>query len=115
MFVSIIQDILVSQPLKVVIVAIFFALLFKKPQDEEDDVINAELARDEEWLEQNLTQAQKGGAKTTVTQSQRPPDKVDSALADDNLSDIVYFLLFNCMVLQNVWDRSRELLCQWSK
>ena len=115
MFVSIIQDILVSQPLKVIIVAIFFALLFKKPQDEEDDIINAELARDEEWLEQNLKQAQKGEAKTAVTQSQRPPDKVDSALADDNLSDIVYFLLFNCMVLQNVWDRSRELLCQWSK
>ena len=76
MFVSMAQDILISQPLKVVIVAIFFALLLKKPQDEEDDVINAELARDEEWLEQNLTQTQKRDAKASVTQYQRPPDKV---------------------------------------
>lgn len=70
------QDVLVSQPLKVVIVAIFFALLFKKPQDEDDDVINAELARDEEWLEKNLSHARKGDGKTAVTQSLRPPDKV---------------------------------------
>lgn len=85
MFVSMIQDIFVSQPLKVIIVAIFFALLFKKPQDEEDDVINAELARDEEWLEQNLKQAQTGERKIAVTQSQRPPDKVDSAVSHDNV------------------------------
>lgn len=76
MFVSMFQDILVSQPLKVVIVAIFFALLFKKPQDEDDDVINAELARDEEWLEKNLSHARKGDGQTAVTQSLRPPDKV---------------------------------------
>ena len=76
MFVSMFQDVLVSQPLKVVIVAIFFALLFKKPQDEDDDVINAELARDEEWLEKNLSHARKGDGKTAVTQSLRPPDKV---------------------------------------
>ena len=79
MFISMFQDILISQPLKVIIVATFFALLFKKPQDEEDDLINAELARDEEWLEKNLTLSQKGG-KTAVTQSLRPPDKVFSVL-----------------------------------
>lgn len=80
MFVSMFQDILISQPLKVVIVAIFFALLFKKPQDEEDDVINAELARDEEWLEKNLSHVHKGDGKTAVTQSLRPPDKVMSSV-----------------------------------
>ena len=79
MFVSMFQDILISQPLKVVIVALFFALLFKKPQDEEDDVINAELARDEEWLEKNLSHVHKGDGKTAVTQSLRPPDKVMSS------------------------------------
>ena len=76
MFVSIAQDILISQPLKVIIVAILFALLLKKPQDEDDDVINAELARDEEWLEQNLTRSQKRDANADDTQHQRPPDKV---------------------------------------
>lgn len=76
MFVSMFQDILISQPLKVIIIAILFALLLKKPQDEEDDVINAELARDEDWLERNLTHAPKGMNKTSITQSHRPPNKV---------------------------------------
>ena len=76
MFVSMAQDILISQPLKVIIVAILFALLLKKPQDEEDDVINAELARDEEWLEHNLALAQKRDTKAADAQYQRPPDKV---------------------------------------
>ena len=79
MFVSMFQDILISQPLKVIIMAIFFALLFKKPQEEEDDIINAELARDEDWLEQNLTHALEGKHKTATTHSQRPPNKVLSA------------------------------------
>lgn len=85
MFVSMFQDILISQPLKVIIIAILFALLLKKPQDEEDDVINSELARDEEWLEKNLTQAQKGEAKTADKQSHRPPDKVSNVLSLDNV------------------------------
>ena len=76
MFVSMAQDILISQPLKVIIVAVLFALLLKKPQDEEDDVINAELARDEEWLEHNLTHGQKRDDKAADAQYQRPPDKV---------------------------------------
>ena len=92
MFVSMFQDILISQPLKVIIIAILFALLLKKPQDEEDDVINSELAHDEEWLEKNLTHASKGEAKTAVTQSQHPPDKVDGVLSQDNVSDIIYNL-----------------------
>lgn len=75
MFVSMFQDVLISQPLKVIIVAILFALLLKRPQDEDDDVINAELARDEEWLEETLKDEPKG--KTAVTQCQRPPDKVE--------------------------------------
>lgn len=91
MFVSMFQDILISQPLKVIIIAILFALLLKKPQDEEDDVINSELAHDEEWLEKNLTQAQKGEAKTANTQSYRPPDKVISVLSLDNVYR--YYLL----------------------
>lgn len=70
------QDILISQPLKVIIVAVLFALLLRKPQDEEDDFLNAELARDEEWLEQNLTHGQKRDDKATDAQYQRPPDKV---------------------------------------
>ena len=76
MFVSMAQDVLVSQPIKVIFMAVLFALLLKKPQDEDDDVINAELARDEEWLEQNLPHAQRGDAKAANTQYQRPPDKV---------------------------------------
>lgn len=76
MFVSMAQDILISQPLKVIIVAVLFALLLKKPQDEEDDVINAELARDEEWLEHNLAHGQKRHDKATDAQYHRPPDKV---------------------------------------
>ena len=76
MFVSMAQDVLVSQPIKVIFMAVLFALLLKKPQDEDDDVINVELARDEEWLEQNLPHAQPGDAKVADTQCQRPPDKV---------------------------------------
>lgn len=76
MFVSMAQDILISQPLKVIIVAVLFALLLRKPQDEEDDFLNAELARDEEWLEQNLTHGQKRDDKAADAQYQRPPDKV---------------------------------------
>ena len=78
MFVSIAQDIFVSQPLKVIAIAIFFALLLKKPQDEEDDTINAELARDEEWLEQTLIQTQNADVTSTNRNSQRPPDQVRS-------------------------------------
>lgn len=102
MFVSMFQDILISQPLKVIIIAILFALLLKKPQDEEDDVINSELAHDEEWLEKNLTQAQKGEAKTANTQSHRPPDKVISVLSLDNVYR--YYLLpilLLCLILFN--------------
>ncbi|PFX18998.1 Polycystic kidney disease protein 1-like 2 [Stylophora pistillata] len=76
MFVSMAQDVLVSQPIKVIFMAVLFALLLKKPQDEDDDVINVELARDEEWLEQNLPHVQTGDAKVADTQCQRPPDKV---------------------------------------
>ena len=76
MFVSMAQDILISQPLKVIIVAVLFALLLKKPQDEEDDIINAELARDEDWLEHNLPHGQKRNDKAADAQYQRPPDKV---------------------------------------
>ena len=96
MFVSMFQDILISQPLKVIIIAILFALLLKKPQDEEDDVINAELARDEDWLERNLTLAPKGMNKTSITQSHRPPNKV--------------FIIYHCFFKMDGMDGNSQQL-----
>ena len=77
LFVSIVNDIFISQPLKVICFAIFFALVFKKPQEEEDDVINAELAQDEEWLQQNLAQSR--GANPKEPLAYRPPNQVSAA------------------------------------
>lgn len=54
MFISLAQDIFISQPLKVIGFALFFALILKKP-DKSDENLNAELAKDEEWLKQNLS------------------------------------------------------------
>lgn len=106
MFVSMAQDVLVSQPIKVILMAVLFALLLKKPQDEDDDVINAELARDEEWLEQNLPHVQTGNAKVADTQCHRPPDKVFvvvkvlSRQGHHSFGSYVSVIVLNCYVFR---------------
>lgn len=74
MFFSIVQDIFISQPLKVIGFAMFFALIWKKPE-KEDNALTAELAKDEEWLKENV-----GGRRRNALIAHRPkflpPDEV---------------------------------------
>ena len=75
-FVSIVQDIFIAQPLKVIGVAVFFALIIKRPQEEDDARITAELAQDEEWLKQSLAHPHKGTATGSPSAREyRPPDE----------------------------------------
>nr|XP_034310453.1 uncharacterized protein LOC105340501 isoform X2 [Crassostrea gigas] len=55
---SLFESILFSQPIKVVIFAIFYALVIKKPeaQDDEDDHLKPDLSKDEEYLHDHLTE-----------------------------------------------------------
>lgn len=66
MFFSIAQDIFISQPLKVIGFALFFALVWKKPE-KEDPTLTAELAKDEEWLKENV-----GGKRRNALIAQQP-------------------------------------------
>lgn len=74
MFFSITQDIFISQPLKVVGFALFFALVLKKPE-KEDESLTAELAKDEQWIKENI-----GGRRRNALIAQQskylPPDEV---------------------------------------
>lgn len=73
-FVSVVQDVFVSQPLKVIGVAVFFALFLKRTQEEDDAQITSELAQDKEWLKQNITHAH-DQRKISSSSKQRPPDE----------------------------------------
>ncbi|XP_033100141.1 polycystic kidney disease and receptor for egg jelly-related protein-like [Anneissia japonica] len=52
--VSLCQDILISQPIKVILLATFYSLVIKSP-DKEEDCQTPELKEDEEWLHQNMS------------------------------------------------------------
>lgn len=56
MTISLVQDVLVSQPIKIFILASMFALLIKDPNKAESDPITDanKLAADEEWLHKNV-------------------------------------------------------------
>ncbi|XP_077979563.1 uncharacterized protein LOC144434915 [Glandiceps talaboti] len=56
MIISVFQDVLISQPIKVLCLAMFYALVIKKPDDEEDEPKSAHLANDEEWLHERMTE-----------------------------------------------------------
>ncbi|XP_070579640.1 polycystin-1-like [Ptychodera flava] len=56
MIISLFQDILVSQPIKVLCLATFYALVIKKPDDEEEEPKGAHLGGDEEWLHERMTE-----------------------------------------------------------
>ena len=55
---SLFESILFSQPIKVIVFAIFYALVIKKPeaQDDDDDQVKPDLSKDEEYLHDHLTE-----------------------------------------------------------
>jgi polycystin 1L2 len=55
---SLIESVFFSQPIKVIIIAIFYALVIKKPeaQDDDDIQLKPDLRNDEEYLHDHLTE-----------------------------------------------------------
>eukprot|EP00794_Sanderia_malayensis_P008988 gene8988-9948_t len=72
---SAVSDILVIQPVKVIAIAVFFALVIRKVEDDQPDVEEKgkKLAQDEEWLHTHTTTSL-GAAVDTMTL--RPPDEL---------------------------------------
>ncbi|XP_077979562.1 polycystin-1-like [Glandiceps talaboti] len=52
---SLIQDILISQPIKVLFLAVFYALVIKTPDKAEEDEDSPHLDKDEEWVHERMT------------------------------------------------------------
>ncbi|XP_070579639.1 polycystin-1-related protein-like [Ptychodera flava] len=54
---SIIQDVLITQPIKVLFLATFYALVIKNPDNEDDDekTESPHLSQDEEWVHERMT------------------------------------------------------------
>lgn len=107
-FISIVQDIFVSQPLKVIGIAVFFVLLIRRPQEEDDAQITSQLAQDEEWLKQNIAQTQKETANSSE-RKQHPPDEMMLRAAREIrlkerkmysiIREIIFYFLFVVVVL----------------
>ncbi|XP_033100581.1 polycystic kidney disease protein 1-like 2 [Anneissia japonica] len=57
MTISLIQDIFISQPIKVLLLATFYSLVIKSPDKEDDDLPRVKLEADEEWLHENENNA----------------------------------------------------------
>lgn len=57
--VSVFQDVLISQPLKIFAIALFVAFIIRKPSPPEVREENEELLRDQEWIQQSLLQVYK--------------------------------------------------------
>ncbi|XP_072035408.1 LOW QUALITY PROTEIN: polycystin-1-like protein 2 [Amphiura filiformis] len=67
MMISLIQDILLTQPLKVLVIAVFVSLIFKSPEKEDtDEPPVPHLQNDEEWLHKPLTNEELNDPKKMV-------------------------------------------------
>ncbi|XP_033117714.1 uncharacterized protein LOC117117519, partial [Anneissia japonica] len=82
--ISLVQDILVSQPIKVLMLATFFSLVIKSP-DKEDDSQSPHLEKDEEWLHERLTEEELNDpSKLEEFQKQRDAEVANSLPPDED-------------------------------
>ncbi|XP_048575324.1 polycystic kidney disease protein 1-like 2 [Nematostella vectensis] len=107
--VSFIQDVLITQPLKVLLTAIFFALVVKKPDKGEFEIPNeaAQLAEDEEWLYSAANNNKNAGKK--IKAKILPPDQAKlltmrhARMRERKmyavLRELGFFYIFLCLVL----------------
>ena len=121
MAVSFLQDVLLTQPIKVFILATLFALLIKDPKKAEDDSyadINA-LAKDEEWLHTDITDLAPEIQKTMKKIiSDKPPEEAKLEIArqlrlkekqmSSTIQEISWYIIF-LLVLLTISYTNRDL------
>ncbi|KAK3717356.1 hypothetical protein QZH41_011584, partial [Actinostola sp. cb2023] len=112
MTISLVQDVLISQPIKIFILASVFALLIKDPNKAESDPITDAnmLSTDEEWLHKNvkdLSDDEKKDFKKLIMD--RPPDEAKLEIArqlrfkekqmKSIIREIVWYMIFLLVIL----------------
>lgn len=122
MTVSFLQDVLLTQPIKVFLLAMLFALLIKDPKKAEGDTfadINA-LANDEEWLHKNTEDLDPEMQKTLKTLiNDKPPDEAKLEIArqlrmkekqmKSIIREIAWYIIF-LLVLLTISYGNRDLI-----
>ncbi|KAL9957163.1 hypothetical protein ACROYT_G038767 [Oculina patagonica] len=122
MTISFLQDVLLTQPIKVFILAMLFALLIKDPKKAEGDTfadINA-LANDEEWLHKNADDLDPEMQKTLKTLiNDKPPDEAKLEIArqlrmkekqmKSIIREIAWYVIF-LLVLLTISYGNRDLI-----
>ncbi|XP_063961569.1 polycystin family receptor for egg jelly-like [Lytechinus pictus] len=116
MCISLIQDVFFTQPLKVLFLAFFLSLLFKKPEKEEDDI--PPLGEDEEWLHERDGE---GGGETHqgIPPGISPPNPDELAAARELrfkeikmksiIREIILYIIFlNIVMLIAFGDRDPQ-------
>lgn len=122
MTVSFLQDVLLTQPVKVFLLAMLFALLIKDPKKAEGNSyadINA-LANDEEWLHKNTEDLDPEMQKTLKTLiNDKPPDEAKLEIArqlrmkekqmKSIIREIAWYIIF-LLVLLTISYGNRDLI-----
>lgn len=54
--ISVFQDVLISQPIKIFVFSLFVAFVIRKPNTGEVNEENDELMKDKEWIQESLFQ-----------------------------------------------------------
>ena len=122
MTVSFLQDVLLTQPIKVFLLAMLFALLIKDPKKAEENSyadINA-LANDEEWLHKNTEDLDPEMQKTLKTLiNDKPPDEAKLEIArqlrmkekqmKSIIREIAWYVIF-LLVLLTISYGNRDLI-----
>ena len=122
MTVSFLQDVLLTQPIKVFLLAMLFALLIKDPKKAEENSyadINA-LANDEEWLHKNTEDLDPEMQKTLKTLiNDKPPDEAKLEIArklrmkekqmKSIIREIAWYIIF-LLVLLTISYGNRDLI-----
>jgi len=122
MTVSFLQDVLLTQPVKVFLLAMLFALLIKDPKKAEENSyadINA-LANDEEWLHKNTEDLDPEMQKTLKTLiNDKPPDEAKLEIArqlrmkekqmKSIIQEIAWYVIF-LLVLLTISYGNRDLI-----
>ena len=122
MTISFLQDVLLTQPIKVFILATLFALLIKDPKKAEEDSyaeVNA-LANDEEWLHKNTEDLDPEMQQTLKTLiNDKPPDEAKLEIArqlrmkekqmKSIIREIVWYIIF-LLVLLTISYGNRDLI-----
>ena len=122
MTISFLQDVLLTQPIKVFLLAMLFALLIKDPKKAEENSyadINA-LANDEEWLHKNTEDLDPEMQKTLKTLiNDKPPDEAKLEIArqlrmkekqmKSIIREIAWYVIF-LLVLLTISYGNRDLI-----